>query len=99
MDQSLLDYTAIAAAAASDNMCPVCGITFRYRNNLYRHRRTHCDTRVRHNCEHCGKSFSRKDTLQLHARVKHQSPVTNESLEWKATIEPSLNKNQHEQPK
>lgn len=77
-EQTLLDFTAQAAAAASDNTCPVCGITFRYRNNLYRHRRTHCDTRVRHGCHLCGKTFSRKDTLQLHARVKHQNlpPMT-----------------------
>ena len=51
--------------------CPDCRKTFRYKNNIYRHRLLHEEAKTEHRCDVCDKRFSQvrylKEHMQLHS--------------------------------
>ena len=64
---------------SSNNQCNVCGKHLKRRRDVYRHKRTHIQTRQRFLCKvpECDSpGFSRKDDLQRHMRYAHHMQAT-----------------------
>ncbi|XP_076460635.1 uncharacterized protein LOC143293558 isoform X2 [Babylonia areolata] len=51
--------------------CSVCGVTFSSSYALSRHQQTVHFKRTPYQCRHCGKRFTRRETLDDHVNVKH----------------------------
>lgn len=53
-------------------MCHLCHLTFTAYSSLRRHMARHFTDRERYECDVCFKSYSRKDYLKEHKKLKHQ---------------------------
>ena len=53
-------------------VCQLCHLTFTAYSSLRRHMSRHYEDRERYACDVCFKSYSRKDYLKEHKKLKHQ---------------------------
>jgi len=56
-------------------VCPLCHQTFTAQSSLRRHMQRHIENRERYQCDICKKTYSRKDYLKEHRKLKHVSPL------------------------
>lgn len=59
--------------------CDICKLKFASNYNLKRHMRIHDQERPRWHCEHCDKSFTRRDSLPKHINFVHKEQMQNNS--------------------
>jgi len=59
---------------SSSLICLHCGKHFEHSGNFLRHCKTHSDVEVKHSCAKCDRSYSDKDSLKRHMKIKHILP-------------------------
>lgn len=65
-------------------VCHLCHLTFTAYSSLRRHMTRHYADRERYECDICLKSYSRKDYLKEHKKLKHSDVAKSLSAQKKA---------------